>query len=101
MLSDKGVAVVKVAGAKPKLAKPNPDFSSIDKFNYLKALLEGPAATTIQRLALSEGNYSAAVELIKERYDKTKQVIATHMDELMKIPPCSRDKAIYTYSCSL
>jgi len=33
------------------------------------------------------------MELIKERYDKTKQVVAVHMDELIRIPACSGDKA--------
>ena len=54
----------------------------------MKALLDGPAATTIQGLSLSEANYTAAVELIKERYDNT-----AHMDELIKTPACSGDKA--------
>ena len=35
----------------------NPDISAIDKFNYLRALLEGPAARAIQGLALSATNY--------------------------------------------
>ena len=116
--SVKDPSVAKVAGARPKLPKlhlpkfsgdvtkfksfwdsfdsaihRNPDLSEIDKFNYLKALLDRPAATTIQGLSLSEANYTAAVELIKERYDKTKQVIAAHMDELIKTPACSGDKA--------
>ena len=120
--------MAKVAGVKPKLPKlhlpkfsedvrafwdgfdcaihKNPDLSSIDKFNFLKALLEDLQPLPYSGLHLSEGNYSAAVELIKEQYDKTKQVIATHMDELTTIPPCSGDKAIYIcvvyddqYSC--
>jgi len=74
---DKGIVVAKVTGAKLKLSKlklsgdvikfrafldsfdsairKNPDLLSIDKFNYLKALLEGPPTITIQGLALSEG----------------------------------------------
>ena len=44
----------------------NTDLSSIDKFNYLKALVERPAASTILGLMLTEANYSAAVELLKE-----------------------------------
>ena len=35
---------------------------AIDKFNYLKALLEGPTASAIQGLSLSESNYSAALD---------------------------------------
>ena len=43
----------------------NNELSAIDKFNYLKALLEGPAAQAIQGLTLSKANYTAAIELIK------------------------------------
>ena len=35
----------------------NADLSSVDKFNYLRALLEGQAARAIQGLTLSETNY--------------------------------------------
>ena len=52
----------------------NPDLSSIDKFNYLKALVEGPAANTILGLTLTEANYAAAVELLKEYYGKKQQI---------------------------
>ena len=50
----------------------NPELSSIDRFNYLKALVEGPAASTILGLTLTEANYSAAVALLKEHYGKNK-----------------------------
>ena len=53
----------------------NSDLSSIDKFNYLKALVEGPAANTILGLTLTEANYAAAIELLKERYGKKQQNI--------------------------
>ena len=44
----------------------NPNLSTIDKFNYLKALLEGSAARTVQGLALTEANYAAATDILKE-----------------------------------
>ena len=70
----------------------NPELSPIDKFNYLRALLDGPAASAIQGLNLSDANYTAAVELIKERYGKTQQTISALMDDLLKIPNCMGDK---------
>ena len=36
--------------------------SPIDKFNYLKSLLEGPASQAMQGVSLSATNYQAAVE---------------------------------------
>ena len=68
------------------------DLSPIEKFNYLKALLDGPAANVIQGLSLTEDNYLAAVELVKDRYGKPDQIIAVHMDDLLKLPTCAGDK---------
>ena len=70
----------------------NADLSSVDKFNYLHALLEGQAARAIQGLTLSESNYQAAVEILHERFGKTQQIISSHMDELLKLPTCAWDK---------
>ena len=70
----------------------NPSLSTIDKFNYLRASLEGSAARSIQGLSLTEGNYAAATEILKKRFGKPQQVIVGHMDDLMKIPPCSSDR---------
>ena len=67
----------------------NADLSSVDKFNYLHALLEGQAARAIQGLTLSESNYQAAVEIFHEGFGKTQQIISAHMDELFKLPTCT------------
>jgi len=34
----------------------------------------------------------AAVELVKELYGKPQQIIAAHVDKMMKLPKCSDDK---------
>ena len=70
----------------------NPTLSAIDKFNYLKALLEGQAASAIQGLSLSESNYGAALELLQQRFRQTQQILSAHMDELLKLLCCSGDK---------
>ena len=44
----------------------NTGLSTIHKFNYLKALLEGSAARSIQGLALTESNYAAAIDILKK-----------------------------------
>ena len=71
----------------------NPELSVIDKFNYLSSSVEGPAARAIQGLTLSEANYVAAKEILKQRYGRPQQVIAAHMDELLKIPSCIGEKS--------
>ena len=70
----------------------NPSIAVIDKFNYLHSLLEGPAARTIQGLALRESNYESAVKLLKERFGKPQQIISAHMEELIKISPCTGER---------
>ena len=70
----------------------NTGVSAIDKFNYLRALLEGTAARSIQGFALTEGNYSAAIDILKERFGKPQHVISGHMKDFMKIPSCTSDK---------
>ena len=71
----------------------NSSLAKVDKFNHLKSLLEGPAARAVQGLALSDANYDAAIELLEERFGRTQQIIAAHMDELLRIPSCTRDKS--------
>ena len=51
-------------------------------------MVEGPAAREVQGLTLSEADYEAAKEILKQRYGRLRQVIAAHMDELLKIPSC-------------
>lgn len=71
----------------------NPHLTQIDKFNHLHSLLEGQAARAIQGLTRSEANYDSAIELLQNRFGKTQNIISTHMDELLKIPGCTSDKA--------
>jgi hypothetical protein len=70
----------------------NSQLSTIDKFNYLYSLLEGPALRSIQGLSLTEENYKSAVDMLNQRFGNQQQVISAHMDELLKIPVCSGDK---------
>ena len=60
----------------------NPGLSSIDKFNYLKSILDGNAARAIQGLPLTEGNYEVAVKILQQRFGKKQQIISAHMEEL-------------------
>ena len=70
----------------------NSEISKIDKFNYLHSLLECAAALTIQGLSLTEANYDSAIELLKKRFGNTKQIIATHMEEIFRLPACIVDR---------
>ena len=71
----------------------SPHLTQIDKFNHLNFLLEGQALRAIQGLTLTNANYQSAVEILHQRFGKPQQIISTHMDELLKIPACTSDKA--------
>ena len=43
----------------------NPNLATIDKFNYLHGLLEGPALATTAGITLSDVNYQQALDLLK------------------------------------
>ena len=70
----------------------NVNLSKIDKFNYLRSLLEGAASRAIQGLALSSDNYDSAVEILQQRFGKTQQIISAHMEEILKLQPCLTDR---------
>ena len=72
----------------------NSEISAIDKY-YLRALLEGPVARAIQGLALLAANYETALEILQTRFGKTQQIISAHMDDLLKLPVCTDDKATH------
>ena len=63
----------------------------VEKFSYLKSLLEGPAARAIQGLTLSAANYDAAIDLLVKRFGKPQAIITAHMEELLKVPNCTGD----------
>ena len=49
----------------------NPNLQPVEKFNYLRAELEGDASAVISRLELTNSNYEVAVNLLQERFGRT------------------------------
>lgn len=70
----------------------NTGLNKIDKFNYLRSLLEETALRAIEGLPITEDNYDAVTEILNRWFGQTQQLISAHMDELLKIQPCSTDK---------
>ena len=60
--------------------------SKADKFNHLHSLLKGSSET----LSLTDSNYDSAVEILHERFGNPQQIISGYMDELLKIPNCTK-----------
>ena len=70
----------------------NEGVTNIDKFNYLKSVLDGSATRAIEGLTLTEANYGAAVEILQERFGTPRKIISAHMDQLLIVSPCSSDR---------
>ena len=70
----------------------NNSISKIDKFNYLRSLLEGAASRAIQGLALLSSNYDSAEEILEQRFGRLQQIISAHMDKILKFQPCTSDR---------
>jgi len=63
----------------------NTSLSDIDKFNYLKSLLERSAHRTIAGLTLTSANYHEAVAILKKRFGSRQQIISRHMELLLNL----------------
>ena len=71
----------------------NPSLSTVDKFNYLNALLKGSAARSTQGLSLSEANYTTVTEILKERFGRIQAIILVHMESPLQLPVCAGDRS--------
>ena len=63
----------------------NPALSSVDKFNYLKSLLESSAAEAIAGLTLTAANYDEAIATLKKRFGNPQLIVNRHMEALLSI----------------
>ena len=70
----------------------NSQLSEIDKFNYLRSLLEGTAYDAIAGLALSAANYREAVDILKKRFGNKQLIISKHMESLLSINAVTSDQ---------
>ena len=69
----------------------NSSLTNVEKFSYLQTLLEGKAKDTVAGLALTEANYSVAVDLLECRFGDKEKTIAVHMEKLMNLAPVLSD----------
>ena len=65
----------------------NESLTAVEKFCYLRGLLEEPALSTIAGFSLTATSYEDAVELLKRRYGKTSKIQRVHINELLNIRP--------------
>ena len=65
----------------------NEELSTVDKFAYLRHLLEEPARAVIAGYSLTERNYEDALNLLKERFAKPTVIKQAHLNELANLRP--------------
>ena len=68
----------------------NASLTNVDKFNYLRSLLDGLAhdLNSLTGLPLTQLNYKEATEILTERFgNKQIIVISSHMEALLKLQP--------------
>ena len=63
----------------------SPSLSKVQKFNYLRAELQGDASRAIAGLPLTEDNYDDAIELLSERYGQSHKIVEAHIKALSEI----------------
>ena len=69
----------------------NHSLSEIDKFNYLRSLLQGPALDAVSGLTLTAANYDEAVSVLEKRFGNKQQIVAKHMDMLLNVESITSD----------
>ncbi|KAG1656930.1 hypothetical protein GQR58_023669 [Nymphon striatum] len=63
------------------------NLNNIEKFTYLKSLVEGPAANCVAGLPLTANNFEIAFDLLKNRFGKRSAQIQAHISHLLRIQP--------------
>ena len=72
----------------------NESLSAVDKFAYLRSLVQEPARSTIAGFALTSANYEATVQALEKRYGKEIVIQRAHVNDSLDLPPVFRDRDI-------
>ena len=72
----------------------NDDLTDVDKFNYLRSLLELTAYEAISGLTLSSANYREAVDVLHKRFGDKQLIISKHMETLLSIEAVTSEQNV-------
>ena len=72
----------------------NSELTDVDKFNYLRSLLERTALDAVAGLTLSAANYQEAVEILQKRFGNKPLIISKHMETLLSAEPVVSDQSL-------
>ena len=70
------------------------DLPDINKFTYLRSLLEGEAQEAIQGLALTEQHYRVACQILQERFGRKERIIFKHVQELLNLSSVTKNNSM-------
>ena len=61
------------------------ELPAVTKFTYLTSVLKNEARSSISNLALTDANYTTAINILQERYGRKEAIIACHIDSLLNV----------------
>jgi hypothetical protein len=70
------------------------EMAPINKFAYLKSLLESEAAEAISGLTLTAANYEVACDILTQRFGRIELVRFSHIQELLHLAPLPRQASV-------
>ncbi|CAK9799131.1 hypothetical protein ANTPLA_LOCUS1906 [Anthophora plagiata] len=76
------------------LVHNDPNIPAVQKFYLLKNSLHGSVATIIEPLTASEENYKVAWDLLKQRCDRPRQIIQTHIRAILELPEVTKESPL-------
>ncbi|CAH0699559.1 unnamed protein product [Spodoptera exigua] len=76
------------------LIHSNDEIDEVNKFHYLRASLEGPAAVIIKSIEFSSSNYSVAWSLLLDRFDNKRLLAQNHVSALYHIDAVTKESSV-------
>ncbi|XP_029054773.1 uncharacterized protein LOC114882061 [Osmia bicornis bicornis] len=67
------------------------DLTPVQKLQYLRSTLSGKAAACIESLGMTDADYTAAIELLKEKFDCKRRILLKHCNAIIELPKITRD----------
>jgi len=64
----------------------NSKLTGVEKFSYLRSLLDGKASRTVSGFALTNPNCDQSISLLEARFGKKQRIINAHMKALWILP---------------
>lgn len=76
----------------------NHTLTDVQKFSYLKSLLQFDAACVISGLTMTNANYHTAIELLRNRYGQPHKITNAYMKSLLDLPtPLDNIESLRTF----